>query len=56
MPVGCYKCREGLSIIAIRGNLYFIDVPLIDVHAKNSLDNPYYWKPYPLLSGLPKSG
>jgi hypothetical protein len=41
MPVGCRKCRELLSIIAIKRDICFIYALLIGAHNKNLLNNRY---------------
>jgi hypothetical protein len=35
MLVGCRKCRELLSITAIKRNIYFIDALLIGAHTQD---------------------
>jgi hypothetical protein len=42
MRVGCRKCRELLSIIAIKHNIDFIYALLIGAHTENLLDSPYH--------------
>jgi hypothetical protein len=41
MSVGCRKCRELLSIIVIKYNIYFIYAFLISTYTKNLLDTLY---------------